>query len=355
MVIRLWDKKLSEFLDLCESQEVQVNRRYQRSRKVWPDNARSYLVETVILNLALPHLMLHKVPAKRGKPEHTDIVDGQQRTVALSAFRKDEFKLSSIVDTAGLKGKKYSTLTTAQKRTFDSYTLRMERFEDAGEPAIREVFRRINSFTAPLNPEEQRHAQFQGEFKWFIHKQTELFGSAFRASGVLSEKQVNRMADAKLLTEVVHAMVYGVTTTSARVLRKLYRTFDREFEIERDFTQRLTKARTQFSGLGPLPRLLAKPFHAYSLLLSILFAQERVPALADVFGKRKPIRPGATIARNLLILAEVLDMDEDSVPARYKEFYVASGKGTNVRAARITRCQWFYRALTEARLKPVNA
>ena len=37
---------------------------------------------------------------------------------------------------------------------------------------IRETFRRINSYTVPLNPEEHRHAVFQGDFKWFMHDLT---------------------------------------------------------------------------------------------------------------------------------------------------------------------------------------
>jgi len=37
----------------------------------------------------------------------------------------------------------------------------------AATPAeVREVFRRINSYTVPLNSEEQRHATYQGPFKF---------------------------------------------------------------------------------------------------------------------------------------------------------------------------------------------
>ena len=36
------------------------------------------------------------------------------------------------------------------------------------EEEVREAFRRMNANNVPLNAEEQRNAQYQGEFKWFI-------------------------------------------------------------------------------------------------------------------------------------------------------------------------------------------
>ena len=186
MDIQRWEKKLSDFLDLFDANDIRINRRYQRSGKVWPLNAKSYLVETVLLNLVLPRLMLHEVPSRRGVPSYTDIVDGQQRTVALSSFRRNEFRLSAVVDRPSLRNKRYSTLDPADRQAFDDYFLRIDRFRNATEEDIRDVFRRINSYTVPLNPEGQRHTRkFQGEFKWFINRQMEqhatLLGD-FRAS-----------------------------------------------------------------------------------------------------------------------------------------------------------------------------
>ncbi|MGH7427769.1 MAG: DUF262 domain-containing protein, partial [Candidatus Methylomirabilaceae bacterium] len=168
MRITRWDKSLLEFLDMVEGNRIRVNKRYQRSGRVWPVNAKSYLVETVIQGLVLPPLMIHSVAGRAGAEGHEEIVDGQQRTAVLRAFRNNAFWLSSAVDRKGLKNKRYSTLRPADRRAFDSYELKLNRIEEATEHDIREVFRRINYYTAPLNPEEQRHARFQGAFKWFI-------------------------------------------------------------------------------------------------------------------------------------------------------------------------------------------
>ena len=75
---------------------------------------------------------------------------------------------------------------------------------------IREVFRRINSYNVPLNPEEQRHASYQGLFKWFIHRLTRRFDKHFVEMGMLSSKQIVRMGDAKILTELCHSFLKGI-------------------------------------------------------------------------------------------------------------------------------------------------
>ena len=67
---------------------------------------------------------------------------------------------------------------------------------------IREVFRRINSYTIPLNAEEQRHAKFQGIFKWFLHRLALGLDYVWEMCGVFSEKQLVRMADNKLFAEI---------------------------------------------------------------------------------------------------------------------------------------------------------
>lgn len=348
MEIERWDKKTSAFLDMVKANRIRINKSYQRSGKVWPVNAKSYLVETVIQGLVLPPFMIHRVPGRAGAEGHEEIVDGQQRTAALLAFRNDEFWLSSAVDRKGLKKKKYSTLRPADRRAFDTYELKINRIEDATEHDIREVFRRINFYTAPLNPEEQRHARFQGAFKWFVQDRRREFEAVFKDSGVLTEKRIDRMADAKLLTEIVHAMAYGITTTNARSLRQIYSNFDSAFDLARDVKQRLDAARAVFASWHSLPTPIAKPHHAYSLLLALLHLQKSVRPLGKLVKNRKPLRDSETILGNLRTLGSVLELPENDVPGRYQGFYRASAKGgTNVRVARASRVRWYCRALTD--------
>ena len=62
--------------------ELQVNQLYQRSDKVWPPAARSFLIETIILGYPLPKIFLFQKTDLKSKKTVKEIVDGQQRTRA---------------------------------------------------------------------------------------------------------------------------------------------------------------------------------------------------------------------------------------------------------------------------------
>jgi hypothetical protein len=92
--------------------------------------------------------------------------------------------------------------------------LSQDLFVGATPAEVREVFRRINSYTVPLNAEEQRHATYQGPFKWFIARLSKDLGDAQIEMGAFTQKQLVRMADSKLFTELSHALLNGITTTN---------------------------------------------------------------------------------------------------------------------------------------------
>src|SRR6267378_1150414 len=100
------DRRLSSFLAMRADERIRVNKSYQRSGKVWPLNAKSYLVETVIRGFAVPPFMVHEVSDSDGT--HEEIVDGQQRTAALLSFLRNEFRLSNSVDRKGLVNKRHA-------------------------------------------------------------------------------------------------------------------------------------------------------------------------------------------------------------------------------------------------------
>jgi hypothetical protein len=183
---------IQDFLAAMGRGEITVNRHYQRSDQVWPDAARSYLIETVLLDFPIPKLSLHQVTDPRTGTSHKELVDGQQRSMALQAYFKNEFRLSSAVENILWRGKSFDDLTLSERTVFQNYQLCLDVFLGAENSQIREVFRRMNSYTVPLNPEEQRHAKFQGAFKWFLHSAALRWNVGLETMGVFSEKQNGR-------------------------------------------------------------------------------------------------------------------------------------------------------------------
>ncbi|MDP1570827.1 MAG: DUF262 domain-containing protein [Vicinamibacterales bacterium] len=337
---------VQDFIAALERKEIIVNRDYQRSDEVWPDAARSYLIETVLLDYPIPKLAVHQVTDAATGKSHKELVDGQQRAATIRAFYENKFALSSAVENKDLRGLKYDDLDIDQRTTFLNYQLSVDLFLGAEHTQIREVFRRINSYTFPLNAEEQRHSKYQGAFKWFLHRLGLALDSVFEETGVFSQKQLARMADNKLLAEICHAMMNGITTTNKRILDKLYADHDEEFEDEEDFEERLLAGVIKLTEWEDIhDTSIMKPFQVYSLVLAIIHVTEPIEELKEVFDIDDGIEiDNEEAVKRLARLAQAIDDEVET--GKYAAFVLASSEKTNVKAERETRFKYYCEALT---------
>lgn len=330
-----------------ERGEIQVNREYQRSNKIWPVAAQSYLIESILLGFPIPKLTLRQVTDIKTRASFREIVDGQQRSQAIADFYNGRLRLSDRVDTEELKGQKLSELDESYQTAFLNYRLAVDVFVGASDHDVRETFRRMNSYMVPLNPEEQRHAEFQGPFKWFIHRLAKRYDRHFTMSGLFKEKSLLRMQDMKLLTEVAHAFYHGIQTTNKSLLQALYKRFEQKFVGEGELEARIATALDRlFSWESLTNGELMKPFMAYSLILAIMHADRPIDTLSPaVNGLHGNISENAEA--NLTALAEDFTNRDEEVDITYKRFVDASTKSTNTRANRATRFGYFFRAITD--------
>lgn len=341
---------VADYCHMFERREVRVNRDYQRHDQVWPRTAQSFLIETILLGLPIPKLSLHQRTDPRTRRTVKEVVDGQQRTRAIYDFFEDQFRLTSNVVLEDARGRSYETLPEDLQQRFLDYALDFDLFTQASEAEVREVFRRMNSFTVPLNAEEQRHATFQGEFKWFMRRLTGDYGDEFIEAGVFSSKAIVRMRDAKLLTEVSSAYFDGISTTNKARLDRVYRSHDKEadFPEEPDLGERLRAGLDllfSWEDLAETP--LMKPYQVYSLLLAVMHLQDPIDALAEEDLPADPeLEDEATILVNLTRLSDALD-DEVEGDHPLAPFVSASSERTNVGSQRSARFQWFCRALAD--------
>jgi Protein of unknown function DUF262 len=342
---------MADYLAMLEREEISINKDYQRSKGIWPPAARSFLVETVLKNFPIPKLSLHHRTDPQTLAPHREVVDGQQRTYALRDFLDDKFKLSNRIDSDDWVGKRFSDLTDDDKRRFLNYGLNFDLLIGAEDDEVREVFRRMNTFTVSLNYEEQRNAAFNGKFKWFIRELAQDYTDPFLTAGVFRSSGLIRMADAKLLTEIAHAYFYGIKTTNSRSLDQVYSQHDKSFDEEEELDQRMREALDYalsfeiFHG-GPL----YKPFEFYSFVLAFLHVQKRLRLLKDQIDlpTSRKLRADSVVEENLAVLESVLvaDEDEEEPPSEFADFVEASETKTNTREQRTTRVQWFCEALT---------
>jgi hypothetical protein len=336
--------------DYCQGMkrgEIIVNKEYQRSDRIWPTSARSFLIETILLGYPLPKLSLYQKTDLKSKKTVKEIVDGQQRSMAIREFYEDKFRLSGKLETEEVAGCIYSELPEEFQKAFIEYQVSVDLFLAATEENVREVFRRMNSFTVPLNGEEQRHAVYQGKFKWFIHRIARRFDQSLLAAGVFTQKQLLRMADTKLLAEVCHAILYSIVSTNKRNLDALYRDRDVEFTEEEQFEKYINEAiRTIVDWSEIHNTALMKPYQMYALLLAVIHVRRRIEVLDNLFESPKAKLDRDTAVPNLLVLAAVVsDGPEDA--GDFEAFVEASAEKTNTRENRATRFEWMCKALTE--------
>lgn len=336
---------VSDYCQGMERKEIIVNRQYQRSDRVWPPAARSYLIESVIQGFPLPKFTLYLITDLKSKKTIKEIVDGQQRSLAIYDFYSDKFVLSGSLQTEALRGRRFSELDEAHQAAFITATLSIDQLLAGEREDVREAFRRMNSYTIPLNPEEHRHAEFQGLFKWFVHRLADRYNGVFVRIGLFTEKQVVRMVDTKLLAEICDVLIFGIRTTNKKILDTLYRDREKQFLEEAEYKELIANAIDELQSWSFLQgTALMKPYIIYSLLLAIIHTKCPVASLSDVFRS-----PGLgefdsdLIMRNLLALSEALETPDAA--GGFPEFVAACTSKTNVRDQRQIRFLWMCNAL----------
>ena len=349
------NKQSSHFTvaDYCKGMkrnEIVVNRNYQRSDHVWPEAARSYLIETILKGFPIPKLYLYQVTDVKSRETHKEIVDGQQRSVAILDFYDDKLKISKLAENEDVRNKNYSELDEDSKQDFLDYGIDVDLFVSATPAEVVEVFRRMNSYTVPLNPEEQRHATYQGKFKWFINDLADKLEAIFLDTGIFKEKQLVRMGDNKLLTELCDSFLDGIRTTNKMMLDSVYKKHDDVFPERDDFYGRLTTTFTLIRQMDAIHEsALMKPYMVYSLAQAITHSLKPIPKLNTLCKspKLRTINLGTALP-NLSALAQAAEQDE--AVGKFTDFIKASNEKTNTRENRIARFKWCCRAVTSEQI-----
>jgi hypothetical protein len=337
---------VAEYCTAMERNEIIVNKNYQRSDQVWPDVARSFLIESIMLGFPIPKVYLHSKTDLKTRKTIKEIVDGQQRSRAISDFFFDKLALSKQLETEELRGRTYSQLDEEWQSKFITHSIAIDLFLAASQDEVIQVFRRMNSYTVPLNPEEMRNAEHQGEFKWFLYEFAQGYSSAMADLGIFGAKGLVRMQDLKLYTEILHAMQHGITTTNKAALDAMYRDNDQSFAKEDNFAKPLKYAFDRICSMSYLKDSnLAKPYMIYSLALAIIDSQSSIPNLGQF--KLAVDFDSISLERRLLDMSAAIDLDSSKTKkSPFGNFIEASRERTNVKAQRETRVKWFIKALS---------
>lgn len=341
---------ISDLYNLMKSGELTINRSYQRGTGLWPDNARSYFIDTVLNDFPFPKIVIRQVVDLKTKKSKREIIDGQQRLTTIKDFIDNKFKLTSV--SKKFAGMRYDDLPDGIPELFLAYEVSIDNIVTATTEEILEIFRRINSYTLPLNTSEKRHATFQGRFKWFISDLTEYVTPFFEKYQTLSIRDISRMSDADLLTECCQIRLEGIQNRSPNKLDNIYKkydeSFDREVELKDVITSSFNYIKDNFIDVFENCRI--QSYNFYSLMGALIFNRYGIP---DIKGDLADLQTIGQFSINVDHCTDQLiriftEVDEKNETGTYSDFVRASLSTTHSYKNRLTRI----RTLIEVLQKP---
>ncbi len=157
---------------------IKLDPKFQR-RDAWTQKRKSAFVESLVLNLPVPQIVLAEHKGEKGK---YIVIDGKQRLLTLVQFfglqGYKPLKLNKLTVLKDLNGKTYgqikSNLTLSDYiASFENATIRTVVIKNwKRDNILYDIFLRLNSNSVGLSPQELRQALHPGNFTYFAEEFT---------------------------------------------------------------------------------------------------------------------------------------------------------------------------------------
>ncbi len=133
---------------------------FQR-RAAWDDTRKSRLIESIIVGMPVPNIVLAENKEHRGR---FIVIDGKQRLLSINEFIKGSYGLRGLDMRGDLNDKTYASLPPGDKEYLDNSTIRATVIKNwSDEDFLYATFYRLNSGSLPLSPQELRKALIGGK------------------------------------------------------------------------------------------------------------------------------------------------------------------------------------------------
>lgn len=174
----LWgtDWTTETVISQLKKKNIELSPSFQR-RDAWGEDRKSGFIESIILGLPIPQIILAERKDKKGSYL---VIDGKQRLLSLRQFcvtdADDEFtalKLKNLTILTGLNNKTYQNIKTEPELSdfhiaFENQSIRTVIIKNwPNQDFLYTVFLRLNTGSLPLSPQELRQALNPGPFTTF--------------------------------------------------------------------------------------------------------------------------------------------------------------------------------------------
>jgi hypothetical protein len=326
------DKKDSKWIeDQFKAGLLKVDESFQR-RYVWLKKHKIKLIETILIGYTIPEIYLWAIDTNSQTGETTySIVDGQQRIGALTDYIGGKFTLTGnyLEDSqANFANKKFNELSDEDRKNIWSYRFSI-RFinEEVSYEDIVKMFLRLNSTDKALNPQELRHAEFDG---LFLKTATEVADFPFWGeNNIFSSDELRRMGDVQFTSSILMFLRLGVESENSQdAINKAYDLFNEKYDeadsdkkmIQKmlDYVQELVNKKKKI-----LP-FIKKSTHLYALLIMFYKAIMINKKFEDL---------------NITSLIDFIMnyLNESGTESLYNEYKELSSQGTQKKSNRLRR------------------
>ncbi len=248
---------------------------------------------------------------------------------------------------------RYDGLPSESKETFLSYPIGVVHLFNVANDEVIDIFRRLNSYSLPVNAQELRHARYVCEFTWAIEASALKWAVLWEQYKVVSLRQRVRMTDDQLMAEMYSVIQNGVTDGGQPRIEKLYK--DNEKGFPTDTTSKVDQViEYMVTNLSEvLETSLSRGPQFLILFAAVTHALIGIPK-GDIEKDRKTTMPArvsgalsdlSRVTANTQVLSDVMDQDPREVDPRFGPFKTASGGTTQRIVSRRIRFLKLYQAL----------
>lgn len=249
--------------DLYLRQHLDIRPPYQR-KPVWVEKQKCALIETILLKLPVPEIYIQRFTDSDGLTKYA-VVDGQQRVRTVIQFagaetdegegEYNEFTLDKLDTGSVFYGLSIKELDDRDRIQFFGYSFAVRFIDTTDDSQVRDIFKRVNKFLTPLNPQELRNSTYTGPF----FQLSNLLGDDeyWSVNRLVSPAQIRRMKDIEFVSDLLIGVLHGPQDGKASVIDSYYEkyeSFDDEFPKQKAVKRRFLETRYIIETIFPTLR-----------------------------------------------------------------------------------------------------
>jgi len=222
---------VNDFQEWDQRDALVLQPKFQR-RLVWLQKPKSYLMDSIVRGFPIPPIYIREILDPNRRKTVREVVDGQQRMQTILDFLDDWSEILKAHNEE-LGGNTFSELSESAQKKILTYPFSVVVLVGADDTDVFRTFERLNSYTLPLTAQEKLNAKYFGHFKQFVFRLGQDHLEFWRSNGVLSNRNIVRMGEAELTSELIVAILAGLQDKK-KSLETYYKQYDDAFPRGRE-------------------------------------------------------------------------------------------------------------------------